>query len=183
MRKVVLSAMVSLDGYFKGPGEGWEALSWHRADEEWEEYSIETVGAADTLLFGRETYVGFQDYWPSQPGELARMLNEIEKVVFSTTLDRVDWNRARTVRGGAAEEIARLRQQPGRDILVFGSADFAATLIAEGLLDEYRLAYNPVVLGGGVPLFKPGGRLDLALAATRTFASGIVLMTFTPEGR
>ncbi|HVH12136.1 MAG TPA: dihydrofolate reductase family protein [Longimicrobium sp.] len=183
MRKVVLSEMVSLDGYFKGPGEGWEALDWHRGDDaEWEAYSIDTVSAADTLLFGRETYVGFQEYWPAQTTELARLLNGIEKVVFSTMLDGVSWTGARIVRDGAAGEIARLKQLPGRDIVVFGSADFAATLIANGLVDEFRLAYTPVVLGGGVPLFKPGQeRLNLRLAGTRTFASGVVLLTFKHE--
>ena len=180
MRKVVMVEMVSLDGYFKGPGEGLEALDWHRADDQaWEDYSLETLGAADTLLFGRETYVLFQDYWPSQPGELARMLTAIDKVVFSTTLERVDWAGTRIVRTGAAEEVARLKALPGREIVVYGSADFSATLIRAGLVDEYRLAYNPVVLGAGIPLFTPGQpRLNLELTGTRTFASGVVVLSY-----
>ncbi len=183
MRKVVMMDMVSLDGYFKGPGEGFDALDWCRADDgEWDDYSIETVGAADTLLFGRETYLGFQDYWPSQPGELARMLTEIEKIVFSTTLDSVDWNGARIVRTDAADEVARLKALPGKEMVVYGSADFSATLIRAGLVDEYRLAYTPVVLGAGIPLFTPGQpRLNLELAGTRTFASGVVVLTYVPQ--
>lgn len=181
MRKVLLSVMLSLDGLFEGPEGGWD-LAWHRADDAWDAYAVELLRGADTLLFGRETYAGFEQYWPSQPGELARALTVIEKVVFSTTLERVDWSGARIVRGGAAEEVARLKTLPGKDIVVFASADFAATLMAEGLVDEYLLAYNPVVLGAGRPFFHPGQpRLDLKLTGTRTFASGIVVLSYTPD--
>lgn len=183
MRKVVMMDMVSLDGYFKGPGEGFDALDWCRADDqEWEDYSVQTVAEADTLLFGRDTYLGFQAYWPPRPGALARMLAAIEKVVFSTTLERVDWNGARIVRSGAVEEVARLKALPGKEIVVYGSADFSATLIWAGLVDEYRLAYTPVVLGAGIPLFTPGQpRLNLALTGTRTFASGVVVLSCVPH--
>jgi dihydrofolate reductase len=182
MRKVVLCDMISLDGYFEGPGEGWETIDWHRADDEWERYSVELLADTGTLLFGRRTYEGFADYWPTQEGELARMLNEVPKVVFSRTLERADWSGTRLVRDGASEEVARMKEEPGKDVVIFGSASFADTLVRDGLIDEYRLALNPVVLGGGSPLFKPGvERLNLRLAGTRTFASGIVLLTFTPD--
>lgn len=183
MRKVVLSILTSLDGRFEAPGEGWETLDWVRADDEWDAYGVELLAAADTLLFGRRTYQGFAEFWPSQPGELARRLNEIEKVVFSRTLERADWRGTRLVRGDAAQEVSRLKQQPGRNLLIFGSATFAASLTRAGLIDEYHLACNPVVLGAGPPLFPPGqDRLNLDLLGTRTFGSGIVVLSYAFNG-
>lgn len=178
MRKVVLCDMLSLDGYFEGPGEGWQALDWHRADGEWEAYGIELLSAADALLLGRRTYEGFAEFWSAQTGELARLLNDIPKVVFSTTLQRADWNNSRLVRTNAAEEVARMKAEDGQNLLILGSGGFAASLTRERLIDEYLLGFNPVILGAGRPLFPPGEpRLELDLAGTRTFGSGIVLLT------
>src|SRR5215212_5303811 len=140
MRKVILLVMVTLDGYFDGPGEGLEKIDWHHADEDWEEYSVETLSGADTLLFGRKTYEGFAAFWPSQEGEVARLLNEIEKVVFSTTLTEATWQHTRLVGEQVPEVVAGIKAQPGKPIIVFGSADLAATLTQHGLIDEYRIA-------------------------------------------
>jgi dihydrofolate reductase len=181
MRKVILLVMVTLDGFFDGPGEGLEKIDWHHADEEWEDYSVEILSGADTLLFGRKTYEGFASFWPSQEGEVARLLNAIEKVVFSTTLTEVTWQGTRLVREHVPEAVAEFKAQPGKDIVVFGSADFAATLTQHGLIDEYRIAVNPVVLGEGTPLFKPhAGRRELRLLGTRIFRSGIVELRYAP---
>jgi dihydrofolate reductase len=182
VRNVILSVMISLDGFFEARGEGWEKIDWHRADEQWEDYAIELLGGADTLLFGRKTYAGFAEFWPTQPGEIARLLNAIDKIVFSTTLAEADWNRSRLVRDHVPEEVARLKAQPGKDIVILGSADFAATLTQHGLIDEYRIAVNPVVLGGGTALFREGaGRLNLRLLDTKIFRSGIVELRYAPE--
>jgi dihydrofolate reductase len=129
MRKVILLVMMTLDGFFDGPGEGLEKIDWHHADEEWEDYSIETLNGADTLLFGRKTYEGFAAFWPTQEDEVARLLNGIEKVVFSTTLTEVTWQHTRLVREQVVEVVTELKAQPGKPIIVFGSADFAATLM------------------------------------------------------
>jgi dihydrofolate reductase len=181
MRKVILLVMVTLDGFFDGPGEGLERIDWHHADEEWQDYSVEILSGADTLLFGRKTYEGFASFWPSQEGEVARLLNAIDKVVFSTTLTEATWQGTRLVREHVPEAIAELKVQSGKDILVFGSADFAATLTQHGLIDEYRIAVNPVVLGEGTPLFKPhAGRRELRLLGTRIFRSGIVELRYAP---
>jgi dihydrofolate reductase len=180
MRKVILLVMMTLDGFFDAPGEGLEKIDWHHADEQWEDYSVELLSEADTLLFGRKTYEGFAAFWPSQEGEVARLLNEIEKVVFSTTLTEVNWQGTRLVREGVPEAVAELKAQPGKPILVFGSADFAAMLMQQNLIDEYRIAVNPVVLGDGTPLFKPHtGRRELCLVGTRIFSSGIVELRYT----
>ncbi|NJK31713.1 MAG: dihydrofolate reductase family protein [Deltaproteobacteria bacterium] len=98
MRTLILSNMVSLDGYYAGPGEGWEQIDWHRADEAWERYATELLGDADTLLLGRRTYEGFAAFWPEQEGEIARLLNAIQKVVVSTTLTAGIWRATRVVR-------------------------------------------------------------------------------------
>ena len=181
MRKVILLVMMTLDGFFDGSGEGLEKIDWHHADEEWEDYSVEILSGADTLLFGRKTYEGFAAFWPSQEGEVARLLNKIEKIVFSTTLTEATWQHTRLVRDYVPETIAEVKAQPGKPIIVFGSADFAATLTQHGLIDEYRIAINPVVLGEGMPLFKPQvGHCELRLLGTRVFTSGIVELRYTP---
>lgn len=182
MRKVILLVMMTLDGYFDGLGEGLEKIDWHHADEEWEDYSVETLSAAGTLLFGRKTYVGFAAFWPTQEGEVARLLNEIEKIVVSTTLTEATWQNTRLVREHVPEVVAELKAQPGKPIIVFGSADLAATLMQHNLIDEYRIAVNPVVLSDGTPLFKSSiGRRELRLLGTRIFRSGIAELRYTSE--
>src|SRR5206468_149277 len=112
--------------------------------------------------------------WPAQEGEVARLLNEIEKVVFSTTLTEATWQHTRLVREHVYEAVAELKAQPSKSIIVFGSADFAATLMQHNLIDEYRIAVNPVILSEGTPLFKRyTGRRELRLIETRIFKSGI----------
>jgi len=106
MRKVILLAMMTLDRFFDGRGEGLEKIDWHHADEEWEAYSVELLSGADTLLFGRKTYEGFAAFWPSQVREVARLLNAIEKVVFSTTLTEAGWQNSRLVRDSIPEAVA-----------------------------------------------------------------------------
>jgi len=137
---------------------------------------------ADTLLFGRKTYEGFAAFWPTQEGKAAHLLNEIEKVVFSTTLTEATWQRTRLVREHVPEAVTELKAQPGKPIIVFGSADFAATLMQHSLIDEYRIAVNPVVLGDGTPLFKGyTGRRELQLLGTRIFRSGIAELRYAPD--
>jgi dihydrofolate reductase len=182
MRKVILLVMMTLDGFFDGPSEGLEKIDWYHADEEWEDYSVELLSGADTLLFGRKTYDGFAAFWPSQEGEVARLLNTIDNVVFSTTLIDVSWQNTRLIRDGVAEAVTQLKAQPGKPILVFGSADFAATLMQHDLVDEYHIAVNPVVLGDGTALFKrQTGRRNLRLLDTRIFTSRIVELRYVPR--
>jgi len=172
--------MVSLDGYYARPGTGWETIDWHRADPEWADFSVETIRAAGTLLFGRITYEGFASYWPTQTGDVARLLNEAEKVVFSSKPLAIEWQNARLASGLA--ELDTLRQSGRGDILIFCSGTLADRLIRAGQIDEFRLAINPVFLGAGLPLFRPGQpTLNLALTATRRFTSGIVLNTYVPD--
>jgi dihydrofolate reductase len=182
MRKVILWNLVTLDGFFEGP-ERWD-LDWHDTvwGEELEQLSIEQLRSADTLLFGRVTYEGMAGYWPSAQGEIADLMNSIRKVVFSRTLDRADWNNTLLVKANAEDKVAELKQQPGRDIYIFGSAKLAGALMERGLIDEYRLGLAPLVLGRGTPLFKPSPHLTtLKLLEARPLKSGCVILRYEPE--
>lgn len=178
MRRLIMWNMVTLDGMFEGPGRD---ISWFVFDDELEKYIIETQAAADTLLFGRVTYQLMADYWPKAEGTIAEFMNRVPKIVFSRTLAGVDWANTTLVRDNAADEIARIKRQPGKDIFVFGSADFSQTPMRHGLVDEYRFGVNPVVLGRGTPFFKGGEpQTELKLIETRPLNSGVVILHYEP---
>ncbi len=183
MRKIILFNMVTLDGFFEGPNHD---ISWHNVDAEFNEFAIAQLKSADGLVFGRVTYQLMASYWPTPAAiqddrVVAGLMNRLPKIVFSKTLTKADWNNTKLVKGNIAEEIAKLKQQPGKDLLLFGSADLASTLTQLGLINEYRLMVNPVVLGAGTPLFKRAhSRLPLKLLGAKTFKSGNVLLTYTP---
>src|ERR1700704_813352 len=173
MRKLIMWNLVSLDGFFEG-AKSWD-LGWHDSvwGEELERLSIDQLNSADTLLFGRATYEGMASYWPSAKGEVADLMNQIRKVVFSRTLEKASWNNTRLVKGNAEEEVAKLKKQPGKDLLIFGSANLSTTLIRHRLIDEYRLCLAPIVLGRGTPLFKASSEtMKLKLLETRPLKSG-----------
>ena len=184
MRQVILFNMVTLDGFFAGPNE---EIDWHHVDEEFNEFAIAQLNSAGGLLFGRVTYQGMASYWPTDTATandpiVADKMNTLPKIVFSRTLERAEWNNTRLVKGNIAEEISKLKQQPGKDWLLFGSADLASTLTNLGLIDEYRIMLNPVVLGNGKPLFKGiKEKLNLKLANTKTFRNGNVLLCYQPD--
>ncbi|HET7553121.1 MAG TPA: dihydrofolate reductase family protein [Gemmatimonadaceae bacterium] len=182
-RKVIVWNLITLDGYFEGP-RSWD-LDWHEYawGEELHRFSQEQLDGADLLLFGRVTYEGMASHWPSAKGETAERMNRIRKMVFSSSLDRADWSNTTLVRDCVAGEVARLKDQPGKDILVIGSAALSATLLEHGLIDEYRLGLAPVVLGGGNPLFKPSSNTTpMDLIEARPLKSGCVLLRYRPEG-
>jgi dihydrofolate reductase len=183
MRKVILWNMITLDGFFEGPNKG--QLDWFLFDDELERYIIDSQKSADTLLFGRVTYEGMAAYWPSAEGKIADSMNRVSKVVFSRTLERADWNNTRLVKENAPEEVLCLKQQPGGDIFVFGSADFASMLMEHGLVDEYRFGITPILLGSGTPFFKGSAhRFNLKLVEARTLKSGLVILHYSsPDSR
>ena len=184
MRRIIFQNMVSLDGYFEGPNR---EIDWHLVDAEFNEFANDFLKSVDTLLFGRVTYEGMASYWPTEMAvhddpTIARLMNSLAKVVVSTTLKKVEWNNTRLIRENVIEEISRLKQQPGKDIAIFGSSDLAVSLIQAGLIDEIRIFINPVILGGGKPLFKGiKNRLKLKLLSTKVFQSGNVLLSYQPE--
>lgn len=182
MRKVIMWNLVTLDGYFEGP-KSWE-IDWHEYvwGEELERLSVEQAKSIGMLLFGRVTYQGMAGYWSSAQGEIADFMNRVPKVVFSRTLERADWNNTRLVKTNAAAEVARLKEEPGKDLFIFGSAVLSSALMQHGLIDEYRLALTPLVLGGGSPLFKPGpDRRRMQLLEARPLKSGCVILRYQPQ--
>jgi dihydrofolate reductase len=182
VRKVIASIFVTLDGVMEAP-DRWQ-LQNNLFDEEMGGPIQEQLFAADALLLGRVTYQGFAAAWPSMTDEegFADRMNAIPKFVASTTLDRVEWN-ATLLEGSAEEAVAKLKRQPGGDLLVMGSGQLLNALGQADLVDEYQLFVHPVVVGGGKRLFRDGidPRL-LRLGATRTFGSGVVLLSYQPAG-
>jgi dihydrofolate reductase len=182
MRKLIYSMGVSLDGFIAGPaGE----IDWSPPDEELHRFHNRQMREVGAHLCGRRLYETMV-YWetadqnPSATDyelEFARIWKDTPKIVFSKTLETVEGN-ARLVRDGVAEEVAKLKEQPGNDLAV-GGATLASTCIELGLIDEYRLFVNPVVLGGGTPYFPAlDERINLELVETRTFGSRVVYLRY-----
>jgi dihydrofolate reductase len=181
MRNIFLFVMVTIDGFFEGPSH---EIDWHHVDDEFNEFAINQLHEIDTLLFGRVTYEGMAGFWPTPFARehdpiVASLMNQMPKIVFSTTLNKAEWSNSRLVKAQVAEEIAQLKQQPGKDIAIFGSSDLAVSLMQMGLLDELRMMVNPVVLGGGKRLFTGmQAQQRLNLSKTRAFRSGNVLLQY-----
>ncbi|MFZ0759163.1 MAG: dihydrofolate reductase family protein [Candidatus Sulfotelmatobacter sp.] len=177
MRKVIVSNVASLDGFFESRSK---ELDWVVTDAEFFDYAKGLLRTVDTLLFGRATYLHMASYWPTAPvDEIAEMMNNLSKVVFSRTLQEVEWNNSRLVAGRIHEEVERLKRQPGKDMVVFGSAMLASFLLSVGLVDEYRVILQPVLLGSGTPLFKDiAERTQLKLTEAKPFGSGVVLLRY-----
>jgi dihydrofolate reductase len=181
MRKVIAFMHVSLDGFTTGP-EG--ELEWAIVDEELNPYVDNLFKSVDAALYGRVTYQLMQSYWPTvltdpeaEPRDLAhaRWVENIDKIVFSTTLSQAEWKNTRLVKDHIAQEITALKQQPGGDLMIFGSPRLTHTFMRLDLIDEYRLFLNPIVLGGGIPLFQDTkGWTKLKLLDTKTFQAGVV---------
>jgi dihydrofolate reductase len=181
MRKLIVWNLVTLDGFFEG-SKSWD-LDFHNTvwGEELERISIEQSKTIGALLFGRITYEGMASYWSKEKGEVAEFMNRVPKIVFSRSLAKAGWNNTRLVRKDAALEVARLKQEPGLDLFIFGSANLISSLLPAGLIDEIRLGLVPVTLGAGNPLFKADQRrLDWKLLETRPLKSGCVILRYQP---
>ncbi len=180
MRKVVAGVFLSLDGVMESPDK-WHFPYW--SDEMAEVIDAQTA-ASDAILLGRVTYQEFASYWPGASPEdnpMAAYMNDTPKYVVSTTLDRAEWRNSTPIQGNVAEEITRLKQQPGKNIAVIGSATLVQFLLQEDLLDELRLLVHPVVVGSGKRLFKDGGDLKrLQLVDSKTFRTGVLSLTYQP---
>lgn len=175
MRKVVLGMNVSLDGYVATLDGN---LDWAFAnfDDELAASAIDSLSRIDTGLIGRNNYLEQAAAWPNRQGPMADLVTNMEKIIFSKTLDKLEWQNSRLATGTPAEEIARLKQQPGKDIGVAGGASFAQSLSRDCLIDEYRLTVHPVVLGKGLPLF--AAPLKLKLVSSKAFASGVLFLVY-----
>ena len=184
MRKLIMWNMVTLDGLFEG-SKSWD-LDWHKYfwSKDLAEFTLEQLKTAGALLFGRTTYEGMAAYWTAAEGEqaeVAALMNSLPKYVFSGTLEAADWNNSTLISSHARETVQDLKQQDGKDLFIFGSAYLTASMMSAGLIDEFRLGLNPLLLGRGSPLFARSGiEVRLKLLEARPFQSGIVLLRYAP---
>jgi dihydrofolate reductase len=187
MKKVILQEFVTLDSLAAGPNGSVDFVpASTRGDHAFGREQLALMDAIDTILLGRVTYQMFAGYWPmvteGDDKQFAEKLNPIPKIVFSKTLDRAPWGKwgdARIVRDGAAPEISKLKQQSGKDMIVWGSISLAQSLINERLIDEYRLVFCPVVLGSGRPFFREKvAALEMKLLEAATYDLGTVQLKY-----
>jgi dihydrofolate reductase len=186
MRKVIVSNLMSLDGFMAGPnGE----IDWFVVDKEFDAYARELFDEVDTLLFGRVTYELMAGFWPTPAADaedpfITERMNSLPKVVFSTTLNTAEWENTRLVRENPVEEISRLKRQAGGDMMIFGSGTLVSAMAPCGLIDEYRIVVNPVVLGSGKALFRDiEKKIDLKLLKTRALNCGDVILYYRPVAK
>lgn|SRR5690606_28681402 len=177
MRKLIMWNIITLDGFFDGE-KPWE-LPFHTAvwGDELEKLSLEQLRAADFLVFGRATYEGMASHWKSAEGEIAELMNKVPKLVFSRSLEQVEWENSQLVKGNASEELSRIKAEGDGDMYVFGSANLSETLVENHLFDEYRIGVAPVIMGKGRPLFGRGSaykQLDL-ISSQQLATGGLVL--------
>jgi len=182
LRTLFSFQMVSLDGFFEGSKR---ELDWHNVDEEFHEFADRQLRAVDTLLFGRVTYQMMASFWPAATESdpiIAGKMNALPKLVCSRTLTTVEWNNSKLIKGDLAEEVSKLKKQPGKDIALFGSGAVLSKLMEANLIDEHRIMIAPVLLGAGNPLFKKlEQRQRLKVLRTTAFKSGNVLLVYGPQ--
>jgi class 3 adenylate cyclase len=185
--RLIVTAFMTLDGVIEAPGfdehrDGKNAWALRIQNEEDEDYNTAQVFNADAFLLGRKTYQIWSAFWPTATGELAEKVNSIPKYVASRTLTSADWSNSTVLSGDVAGEIARLKEQPGGDLVVYGSPDLVDTLLEHDLVDEYRLLLYPIILGSGKHMFRDGIDIHhLGLVGARAFNSGVVLLTYRPQ--
>lgn len=187
MRKVILFLHSSLDGFVEGPN-GEMDIGWVSYNEELEKHAREVLSTVDTVLWGKGTYQMMKNYWTSVPSnpeaseyeiEHAKWIEETVKVVFSTTLEKADWNNSRLVKENIEEEIKTLKEQSGKDIIILGSPRFAHSLMELNLIDVIKMTISPVIIGSGLPLFKGSDyKRNLSLVENKTFKSGVIGLTY-----
>lgn len=173
--------MVSLDGFIEDRNK---ELDWHNWNDEMDAYIAGFFDGIDTILLGRVTYELMAAYWPTPSSAaenkfITSKMNNLPKVVFSKTLSSLAWQNSSLVKENITQEIRELKNEPGKDMVLFGGAEIASVLMRAGLIDEYRIIVNPVVLGSGTPLFKNiTEKIDLKLRETKVFSSGNVMLRY-----
>lgn len=185
MRKLVVFNQVTLDGYFTGEKGD---LSWAHAnhDAEWNAFVAGNAKSGGQLLFGRITYEMMVQYWPTPMAAkndpvVAERMNNLPKVVFSNTMDKPTWKNTKVVKGDIATRVRALKNEPGEHMTILGSGSIVSQLAQTGLIDEYQLVLNPVVLGKGRTLFEGiEDKIEMQPTSTRIFANGNILMCYIP---
>ncbi|MFO7447408.1 MAG: dihydrofolate reductase family protein [Ignavibacteriaceae bacterium] len=187
-RKIIVTEFYSLDGLMSDPGDQMEWVI-NNFSKDLGEYEDSVYDRADTLLLGRVTYKIFESYWPQAVNDpanpdikMARKINDITKIVFSKSLQNVEWKNSRIIKEIVPDEINALKQQDGKDMIIVGSADIVQQFTNYGLIDEYHLMLHPVVLGTGKPLFKNiKEKLALKLVDTKKFQNGVTGLFYEPS--
>ena len=184
MRKLVVFNQVSLDGYFV---DMHGDMSWaHKSDAEWQAFVEENASGGGELLFGRITYELMASYWPTPFARendpvVAERMNSLPKVVFSRSMDDASWNNTKLVKDDIAEETRKMKAEPGKDMVIMGSGSVVSQLAQAGLIDEFQVVVNPIVLGKGRTMFEGiEEKIDLKLTRTRAFDNGNVLLCYEP---
>ncbi len=179
---------ITLDGFMSGPDceLDWHFNAWNH---EMAQAAAEQLSRADTIILGRITYRAMARYWPLQARSLlcprediafADMMNTYTKIVFSKTLQSPEWHNTRLVKGNLAKEITRLKQQPGKNMIIYGSGKIVAAVMQLNLVDEYQVWVHPVILGKGKPLFRElHDKINMKLFQATTFSSGVVMLSYT----
>ena len=186
MRKLSVFNNVTLDGYFTGIDGDFSWAHSGNDDAEWNTFVAENASGGGQLLFGRITYELMAGYWPTPTATkndpvVAEGMNRMSKVVFSRTLDKVLWSNTRLVKSDLASAVRKMKQEPGPGMVILGSGSIVSQLTREGLIDEYQVVVNPVVLGKGRTMFDGiQTKLNLKLKGTRTFRNGKIFLCYAP---
>jgi dihydrofolate reductase len=178
MRKIIEYTLVSADGVFEDP-QNWGLQNFQ--DDAYRRDGLGQLLACDAMLMGRRTYEFFANVYPSRADPWAVRLNTMQKYVFSSTLDKADWNNSTLARGDVVAEVTKLKQQEGRDLLIWGHGLLAETLLKQQLLDVLDISIYPVVAGRGKLFFRAGQNANLRLVTTKSFSKGIVKLTYEPQ--
>jgi dihydrofolate reductase len=182
VRKVFAGLFISLDGVAERPDQ------WHFPyfNDEMGEAVTQGMTESDAMLLGRVTYQEWAGYWPNYEGDedndFAKYINNVTKYVVSTTLDSVDWKNSHLIKGNLAEELTKLKQQPGKNIAISGSLTLVQSLLRENLLDELRLLVHPIAVGSGKRrLFEDNGpQIPLKLVESKVFTTGVLSLVYQP---
>jgi dihydrofolate reductase len=186
MRKLIVFNHVTLDGYFVSANGEMQWAHSGNGDAEYSAFVAENASGGGHLLFGRITYDLMAGYWPTPIADqhdpvVAKGMNSMRKVVFSRTLDKATWNNTKLVKGDIVAEVRKMKDDPGPGMAILGSGSIVAQLAPEGLIDEYQVVVNPVVLGKGRTMFDGiKEKLNLKLTKTRTFSNGKVYLCYMP---
>ena len=185
MRQLITFNNVTLDGFFTDAGSD---MSWaHKQDAEWDEFVAGNASGGGVLVFGRTTYDMMAGFWPTSYAlqnmpVVAERMNNLPKIVFSRKMAKAAWNNTTLIKGDIVAAMRKLKQEPGEDMAIMGSGIIVAQFAAAGLIDEYQLVVNPIVLGGGRTLFDGlKEKLELRLIKTRAFKNGNVLLCYGPK--
>ena len=183
MRKLIVFNMITLDGFFEGPNH---EIDWHKLDPVFQDFSSDQLSSMSTIIFGRKTYELMASYWPTtqaiaNDSIIAEKMNSKPKIVFSKSLQKAEWHNTRLIKGNLSEEIIKLKEEPGNDMIIFGSSKLSASLLDLELIDEIRVIINPVILGQGHALFaNVHKKINLELLASKIFESGNILLCYQP---